>query len=83
MMSSESTSSMYHCRFDADRSGRVVLEVQWYIAEVDSEIAVAPHRSHYEIQATGSGDPAAAAEAMNKALLLFSQDIASALAAAM
>ena len=70
-------------RFDADRSGRVVLEVQWYIAEVDSEIAVAPHRSHYEIQATPSGGHAAAAEAMNKALLLFSQDIASALAAAM
>ncbi|MGI9204091.1 MAG: PqiC family protein [Woeseiaceae bacterium] len=70
-------------RFDADRSGRVVLEVQWYVAEVDAEIVVGPRRDRYETQATRSAEPAAAAAAMNEVLLLFSQDISSALAAAM
>jgi len=68
-------------RFDADRSGQVVLELQWVISEVGSGIVVPPRRSRYEAQAARAGDPAAIAAAMNEALYLFSQDIASELAA--
>jgi len=68
-------------RFDADRSGRVVLDVLWAISEVGSDIAVPPHRAHYETQAAKAGDPAAIAEAMNEALVLFSRDIADQLSA--
>jgi len=64
-------------RFDADQSGRVVLELQWTIADTDSEVAVPIHRSRYEARATTAGDPAAVALAMNNALASFSRDIAS------
>jgi len=64
-------------RFDADRSGRVLLEVQWGVAMVpDSTAVVRGHRSRYETRATSAGDPAAIALAMNEALALFSRDIA-------
>lgn len=64
-------------RFDADRSGRVLLEVQWGIAKVaDSTVLIRGNRSRYEAQATRAGDPAATALAMNEALALFSRDIA-------
>jgi len=68
-------------RFDADRSGRVVLELQWVMSEVSSGIVVPPRRSRYETQAARAGDPAAIAEAMNEVLLRFSRDIADELAA--
>lgn len=68
-------------RFDADRTGLVVLDVLWAISEIGTDIVVPPHRAHYEAQAARAGDPGAIAEAMNEALLLFSQDIANALAA--
>ena len=32
-------------RFDADRSGRVVLDIQWAISEVSAELAVPPRRT--------------------------------------
>ncbi len=70
-------------RFDADRSGRILLEVQWAIANVGSGISVPAHRSRYEAQVANSDDPAAVAVAMNEALHLFSRDIASALEAAL
>ncbi len=68
-------------RFDADRSGRIVLEIQWAIAEVGSGIVVPPHRSRFDTQATTADDPAAVAAAMNNALAMFSRDIASELEA--
>jgi uncharacterized lipoprotein YmbA len=64
-------------RFDADQSGQVILEVLWGVSEVGADVVVAPHRSHYKAQAASAGNPATMAEAMNEALLLFSQDIAS------
>jgi uncharacterized protein len=65
-------------RFDADRSGRVVLETQWGIIAVDSDEAVVrPRRTRYEAQTESPGDPAAVASAMNEALAKFSRDIAS------
>jgi hypothetical protein len=63
-------------RFDAGPSGRVVLEIQWSIEEVGSELVGVPRRSRYEAQAATADDPAAIAEAMNQALALFSRDIA-------
>jgi uncharacterized lipoprotein YmbA len=69
-------------RFDADRSGNVVLETQWGITAVDSgDVVVRAHRTRYEAQAGSSDDPAAIALAMNAALAKFSRDIASKLQA--
>jgi uncharacterized protein len=65
-------------RFDADRSGRVILETQWGITAVDSDEAIVrPHRTRYEAQTESPDDPAAVASAMNEALAKFSRDIAS------
>lgn len=70
-------------RFDADRSGGIVLEVQWGISEIESGPRVKAHRSRYEAQAARPDDPAAIAVAMNEALRLFSRDIASEFEAAL
>ncbi len=69
-------------RFDADSSGRIVLEVQWGVADADGQITVPVRRNRYEAQATvggqpAAGDPGAVAAAMNDALAQFSRDIAS------
>ena len=65
-------------RFDADRSGRVVLETQWGITAVDSgKAAVKLRRTRYETQTGLPDDPAAVASAMNEALAKFSRDIVS------
>ena len=64
-------------RFDADQSGRIVLETQWGINKVGAGIVVRPHRSHYEAQAASVDDAGSVAEAMNRALASFSRDIAS------
>ncbi len=64
-------------RFDADRSGRVVLEIQWGVVEIASdERVVRPHRARYESSAGSADDPALIASAMNDALADFSRDIA-------
>jgi len=68
-------------RFEADRSGRVALDVLWSITEVGADLVVPPHRARYETQAVKDRDPAAISEAMNDALLLFSRDIANRLSA--
>ncbi len=65
-------------RFDADRSGRVVLETQWGITAVDSGRAVVRlRRARYEAQTGLHDDPAAVASAMNEVLAKFSRDIVS------
>ena len=63
-------------RFDADLSGRVVLEVQWGIKEVPVGVAIPAYRSRYEAQATPPDDPGAIAQSMNKALAQFGRDVA-------
>ncbi len=68
-------------RFEADFRGRIVLEVQWGVADADGQIAVPVRRNRYEAQATidgqpAAGDPGAVTAAMNDALAQFSRDIA-------
>ncbi len=64
-------------RFDADRSGRVVLDIQWAISDVSGEVAVAVRRSKYETRAASLDDPAVVTSAMNGALAMFSRDVVS------
>ena len=64
-------------RFHADRSGGVILDVQWGVVDVESgERIVRPHRTRYEARAGAPDDPASIASAMNEALAAFSRDIA-------
>ena len=67
-------------RFDADRSGSVVLEVQWSVSSDNGTTVVPAHRARYEAQAGRAGDPDAVVTAMNEALRQFSRDIADAMA---
>ena len=66
-------------RFDADRQGRVVLDVQWAVSDRAGKLAVAVRRSRYEAQAEPAGDTDAMIVAMNRALANFSRDIAASL----
>lgn len=68
-------------RFDADRTGRVVLDVQWGVEEVSVGPAILAKRSRYEAQATPPDDPGAIARAMNEALAQYSRDVAKQLEA--
>ncbi len=64
-------------RFDAERSGQVVLEVQWAITDQSGEPVLRAHRRRYETRVANSEDPAAVAAAMNEALSMFSRDVVS------
>ena len=64
-------------RFDADRSGRVVLDIQWGISATTGEAAVVIRRSKYETRAARPDDPAIVVSAMNDALAMFSRDVVS------
>ncbi len=70
-------------RFDADSTGRIVLEVQWGIADVEGGVVVPVRRNRYQAQASITDDPGAVVAAMNDALAQFSRDIASKLEAAL
>ena len=63
-------------RFDADHLGRIVLEVQWGIVDVEGTVTVPVRRNRYQAQAAVVDDPGAVATAMNEALGQFSRDIA-------
>jgi len=64
-------------RFDADRSGRVVLDIQWGITDTTGQATVVIRRSKYEKRAARPDDPAIVVSAMNDALAMFSRDVAS------
>ncbi len=64
-------------RFDADRSGRVVLDIQWGITDTTGQAAVVIRRSKYETRAARPDDPAIVVSAMNDALAMFSRDVVS------
>ena len=64
-------------RFEADQSGRVILDVQWGVVDLDTDTRVVlPRRTRYETQAASAGDPASVTSAMNEALGKLGQDIA-------
>lgn len=63
-------------RFEADTSGKVVLQLQWTVLDKDQHALIPPRRDRYEAQAAPPGDPGAIAGAMNQALDRFSTDAA-------
>jgi len=64
-------------RFDIDRAGLTVLEVQWRLESGDGTDAGPPRRDRFESRAARAGDPAATTAAMNDALAQFSRAIAA------
>ena len=70
-------------RFETDSSGKVVLEVQWGISNVDGDVIVPVRRNRYQAQAEISDDPSVVVLAMNDALAQFSRDIAARLEASL
>jgi uncharacterized lipoprotein YmbA len=70
-------------RFEADQKGRIVLEVQWGIVNIDGDVVVPVRRNRYQAQGSTPYDPSAVAAAMNDALAQFSRDIAGKLADAL
>lgn len=70
-------------RFEADHLGRIVLEVQWGVADINGGLVVPVRRNRYQVQASIAGDPGAVVVAMNDALGQFSRDIAAKLEAAL
>ena len=64
-------------RFDADSSGRVVLQIHWAVLNQDADFVVRPKRSRYEHQASSASDYGSIARAMSEALQSFSRDIAA------
>jgi uncharacterized lipoprotein YmbA len=70
-------------RFEADHLGRIVLEVQWGIADTNGGLVVPVRRNRYQVQASSVDDPGTVVVAMNDALGQFSRDIATKLEAAL
>ncbi len=68
-------------RFESDQSGRVVLEVQWGIADRDDRPMLPVRRSRHEAMATSVNDAESVASAMNAALGMFSREIVTELEA--
>ena len=66
-------------RFDADRDGTVVLQVQWGVISSTDEFLIQPRRVRYEVRAAQAGDYPALVRAMNEVLLQFSRDVADSL----
>jgi len=66
-------------RFEIDRNGLAVLELQWAVIDADGEPALPARRDRYTEQASDSEDPAAAAAALSHTLGQFSRQVASAM----
>ena len=64
-------------RFDADLSGKVVLQVHWVVMDSENEVVVQPKRGRYEIQASNASDYGSIARAMSEALQSFSRAVAA------
>jgi len=66
-------------RFDADRDGTAVLQVQWGVIASRDEFAIQPKRVRYEARAAQPGDYQALTRAMSEALQQFGRDVAESL----
>jgi uncharacterized lipoprotein YmbA len=64
-------------RFNSDKNGLVILEVQWGASEADADLLIAPRRNRYESQAADPADPGSIARGMSDVLAQFSREIAS------
>lgn len=65
-------------RFDVDRAGLAVMEVQWRLEDADGADIAPPRRGRYEARTGQRNDPAAATAALADTLGQFSRDIADA-----
>ena len=70
-------------RFDADKDGTAVLQIQWGVITSRDDFVVRPRRARYEARATQTGDYPALARAMSEVLQQFSRDVAAELQAVM
>lgn len=66
-------------RFDVDESGQVVLVVRWWLQDAQGEALISNTAGRYQVAVQDPGSTASSVEAMNRALELFSRDIAQAL----
>lgn len=64
-------------RFDVDRSGLAVLEVQWRVEDADGVTVLPPRRDRYEAAAARRSDPALHVAALTDTLGQFSRTIAA------
>lgn len=64
-------------RFDADRDGAAVLEVQWVVQDADAQNVIEPRRDRYTAQARSAQDPNAIVQALNQTIEAFSRDVAN------
>lgn len=64
-------------RFDTDRNGNTILDVQWGIGDGNGNVVAATRRSRYQSQVNQSDDSAAMAEAMSDTIGQFSRDVAT------
>lgn len=68
-------------RFDVDESGQVVFLVRWWLQDDQGKTLIPSTAGRYQVAAQDPGNTASSVEAMNRALELFSKDIAQALGA--
>lgn len=70
-------------QFDVDESGRVLLTVHWWLQDNQGQTLIPSTAGRYQAEAEEAGNPVSSVEAMNRALELFSKDVAQALDAAL
>lgn len=68
-------------QFDVDESGQVVLVVRWWLQDAQGKTLIPSTAGRYQVAAQDPGSTASSVEAMNRALELFSEDIAQAMGA--
>jgi uncharacterized lipoprotein YmbA len=67
-------------RFDTDRQGNAILEVQWGMLKLENAEVGPPKRSRYEAQAESASDYDDIIAALNRTIADFAEDIAKHLA---
>lgn len=70
-------------RFDADAQGLAVFEIQWAVADAESNPLISARRSRYTKQAASAGDPGALATALSDTLEQYGRDVAREMNAAL
>ena len=68
-------------RFETDRTGMAVLELQWALLDADGNAVLPARRDRYTGRVANRNDPGAVAAALSDTLGQFSRDVAAALPA--